>query len=590
MTSPRSSLRALGPVALVLAAVVALLPAAPAAADQTFGDGPLDVVLDAAATYHDDCATPANRLTVGELAALVLAPSFPETGAPTTQAPAPMTLSRWDDQSALYSYGDRTSWQKAFWHPGIGAWAWDDASLQGFSASDRIDASFIADFTTAFIARRWCTSPSFSTVWAPWYACRNNTCKTIYDQLVDGSGRLVGVDVDSSVARRGGMEAHTCTLGTSSTFRCWYVDPARAQGYRGFAVAAFGPSPVTAPFLGWRDSQREHRHWLRGDTGYSRDIRASLPLGRNSRNGDLAWATGSELCDLTRGVGRCDPLPPPGMDLEVTAVSGGYVPLSGDFDGDGADDVLWYGPGSDDDALWRGDSGDFTYVPIDVVGTYDPRVGDFDGDGRDDVFWYGPGSDPDWLWYGTSTGFASVATSVVGTYDPVVGDFDADGADDVLWYAPGGGRDYVWPGRSGRRFASHVRVTVGGDFVPLPGDFDGDGHGDVFWYGPGDDPDGLWYGRGRGSFADRDISVRGTYEPTTGDLDADGRTDVLWNAPGSAVDPLWLGRADGFTEPQPRPRITSRYRVFTGDFDGSGGDDVFFHRPGSDYDAVWWHR
>lgn len=580
------------PAALSSALTVFVLVgvAAPAAADQTFGGGPLDVVLAAADTYHDDCATTANRLTPGELAGLVLAPSFPETGAPPSRAPSPMTLGRWDNQSALYSYEDTNSYPKAFWHPGIGAWAWDDASLMGFSAADRIDTSFIASFTTAFIAQRWCTSPSFSTVWAPWHACGGGACKAIYDQLVNGSGQLVGVDTDASVGALGGMQAHTCTMGTSETFRCWFVDPDRAEGYDGFAIEGFGPSPLTAPFLSWRSETREHRHWLRADTGYDRDIRASLVLGTNSRGG-LDWASGSDLCDVTRGVGRCDPLPGPGMDLEITAVSGDYEPLSGDFDADGFDDILWYGAGSAFDALWlgRGDGG-HSYVPITVAGTYDPFVGDFDGDGHDDIFWYGPGSDPDWRWYGTDQGFDSKRASVIGRYDPVVGDFDADGHDDVMWYAPGASTDYVWPGQASRQFAAHHRVDASGPFLPLPGDFDGDGHGDVFFYGAGEDPDQVWYGEGRGAYRVTSITVRGFYEPVTGDFDADGRSDILWNAPGSAVDPIWLGRNQRFAEPRPRPRIQESYRAFTGDFDGSGGDDVFFHRPGPAYDAVWWHR
>ncbi len=585
--------RGTGVLALVLAlAAAAVATATPAAADRSVGEAPLDAVIDAAETYHDDCATPANRLTVGELAGLMLAPTYPETGAPADRAPSPMTLSRYDNQSALHSYGDPTTYSKAFWHPGIGMWQWDDASLQGLPAADRIDSPFIADFTAAFIAARWCSSPSFSTVWGPWYGCNGGRCKTIYDELVDGGGNLVGLDADASVTRRGGMQAHACTLGTGESFRCWYVDPARANGFTGFAVPAFGPSPITAPFIGYRSATREHRHWLESDTGYDRDIQASLELGRNSRN-DLVWASGSDLCDLNRGVGRCDPLPPKGAGLDselvVLDILGTYVPLAGDFDGDGYDDILWYGPGDARDSLWLGRADGFMTRDVTVRGVYEPLVGDFDGDGRDDIFWYGPGADKDSRWYGTATGFKHEPIRVKGVYRPVVGDFDGDTRDDIFWYGPGSSGDSMWPGAADRDFGPRVKVQVTGTYLPFAGDFDGDGRDDVFWYGPGGDHDRLWFGRGiRGRFTSVATQVNGVYEPAVGDFDGDSRADVLWYAVGGAKDSIWKGRSNrDFGVVGNRPRVDGDYRIVTGDYDRSGRDEVFFHRPGAGYDARW---
>ena len=68
----------------------------------------------------------------------------------------------------------------------------------------------------------------------------------------------------------------------------------------------------------------------------------------------------------------------------------GFEPLAGDFDGDGADEVFLYGPGSNSDriitALRR--NGSFDLVQLTVNGRYTPLVEDFDGNGRDDVLWY----------------------------------------------------------------------------------------------------------------------------------------------------------------------------------------------------------
>jgi FG-GAP repeat len=35
-------------------------------------------------------------------------------------------------------------------------------------------------------------------------------------------------------------------------------------------------------------------------------------------------------------------------------VNGDYLPVTGDFDGDGRDDIAWYGPGGLSDSMWWG--------------------------------------------------------------------------------------------------------------------------------------------------------------------------------------------------------------------------------------------
>ena len=60
--------------------------------------------------------------------------------------------------------------------------------------------------------------------------------------------------------------------------------------------------------------------------------------------------------------------------------------------------------GAGPDALWSFNSG-LTHTSINqsVSSTYVPASGDFDGDGRADVLWYGTWNAPDILWNGTAT-------------------------------------------------------------------------------------------------------------------------------------------------------------------------------------------
>lgn len=570
--------RALALAAAVLAVVLGtLVVAAPTAgASRTVGDGPLDEILDAA-DAHKACG-----LTRDKLAALILAPTFRETGAPTTQAPSPMTLSRWDNQSALYSFGNPSTYTRAFWHPGVGPWQWDDASLQGLTAAQRIDSRFIADFTAEYMAGRWCANPSFSTVWAPWFGCSSGSCKTVYDEIYQ-SGKLTNVARDLAVSALGGMEAHTCTDGTATTFTCWFVDPAEAEGYAGFAIPSAGPAPITAPFYVYASGTKEVRQWLGVHTGYSIDIRASLTLTKDSRSG-LSWSSGSSLCDLTTGEGLCDPSAPKGFTLATRTVNGNYTPAVGDFNGDGESDIFWYGTGTNPDSLWYGSpSGSFVPASAKVSGTYQPVVGDYDGDGRDDIFWYGTGTNPDSLWYGRNSGFAYASAKVSGTYTPVAGDVDGDGRDDIVWYGPGTNPDSLWYGRaSGWAYGS---LKVSGFYEPFVGNVDGVRGDDIFWYGPGADYDSLWKSDGDGTFTTVSVKVSGEYVPVVGDWNGDGRDDIVWYGEGADPDSLWYGQSSGWGYGS--AAVDGFYRPVAGNFDGKGGDDVFWYRPGTAYDAIW---
>lgn len=164
------------------------------------------------------------------------------------------------------------------------------------------------------------------------------------------------------------------------------------------------------------------------------------------------------------------------------SVGAGYLPLSGDFDGDTIGDIFWYSP-SGTDAIWYG-NGDGTFTSqTQSVGTgYTPFSGDFDGDGKDDIFWYAPGASTDYIWYGSAARtFTSQTESVGGTFYTAVSDFDGDGIDDILWN--GSSSDYIWlmqPTR-GSKTSTNTRFDVAAR--PLAGDFDGDGFGDIFWYG-----------------------------------------------------------------------------------------------------------
>jgi hypothetical protein len=239
----------------------------------------------------------------------------------------------------------------------------------------------------------------------------------------------------------------------------------------------------------------------------------------------------------------------------------------------------------------RGPRAEFQQTERSVASDYEfALTGDYDGNGKLDILWYGRGSKPEAIWYGRrGRGFVTAQLRAAGSSRPLAGDFDGDGRTDIFWYTPGAGADSLWYGRADRTWDTRP-VTMNNRYArTMVGDYDGDGRDDIFWYGPGPAKDRMWYGRPDRHFVNKAIDIQGTYRSVAGDFDGDGRDDVLWYAPGDAKDFLYFGRSDRTFEPTERT-IPFTARPLVGDFNGTGTDDVFWYAAGAAADKVWWGR
>ena len=266
------------------------------------------------------------------------------------------------------------------------------------------------------------------------------------------------------------------------------------------------------------------------------------------------------------------------------SVSGIYLIMAGDFNGDGGDDIFYYGHGSRPDSIWWSD-GDKTFTIEATLnhGRFDPFVGDFDGDNRDDIFWYAPTDRQDVIWFGNTAGSFTSATAgfgVSGAYLPVAGDFNGDGRSDIYWYSPTA-TDGLWMGNSNRTFSKgNSPSNVGLGYQPFGGDFDGDGRGDIYWYQPGFGSDKVWYGRTDGTFdTNYPMTITGLhFFPVVGNFDNDAGDDILWYNFGSDFDYVhWSDGDRTFTENQ--ITVGGYFSPIAGDFDDDGDDDIFWYAP-----------
>jgi hypothetical protein len=129
----------------------------------------------------------------------------------------------------------------------------------------------------------------------------------------------------------------------------------------------------------------------------------------------------------------------------------------GDFNDDGFDDILWYKASNGGTAIWHMNAS-ATVGSASFPGALNPAVwslsntGDFDGDGTDDILWYKASNGGTAIWRMSagavsSASFPGALNPAVWTLTPV-GDYGGDGAsdgnDDILWYKASNGGTAIW--------------------------------------------------------------------------------------------------------------------------------------------------
>lgn len=82
----------------------------------------------------------------------------------------------------------------------------------------------------------------------------------------------------------------------------------------------------------------------------------------------------------------------------------------------------------------------FDSYEFEIDAEYHPITGDFDADGDDDILWYRPAAEleggPSWLWFFDGASIDPRPLEIRGDYIPYAEDFDGDGCTDILWYDP----------------------------------------------------------------------------------------------------------------------------------------------------------
>jgi hypothetical protein len=171
--------------------------------------------------------------------------------------------------------------------------------------------------------------------------------------------------------------------------------------------------------------------------------------------------------------------------------NGWQIVGTGDFNGDGLTDILWQsGNGQVTDWIAQPNGGFYGNAPnfLSDIGTgwYIVGTGDFNGDGRDDILLRNDDATlTDWLadanggLYGNSANFLvpmDAALQVAG-----VGDFNGDGRSDILWRNQDGQLS-GWQNSADGVLTPNFTLDVGAESqIAGIADFNGDGRDDILW-------------------------------------------------------------------------------------------------------------
>ena len=189
------------------------------------------------------------------------------------------------------------------------------------------------------------------------------------------------------------------------------------------------------------------------------------------------------------------------------AMSGGFVSVAGDYDGDGKTDPAMYCEMS---GLWSIllSAGGYTDFSFSFGGPGHVAIpADYDGDGLTDPAVYNETTAQWYVRYSSDYYFLNSGVFGGPGYTAAPADYDGDGKADGCVYMESTGLWIVLPSStlSPSGYVPVSGVFGGPGFVPVPADYTGDGATDVCVY---DEATGNWY------IVDIDIAIDGTYTYT----------------------------------------------------------------------------
>ena len=294
------------------------------------------------------------------------------------------------------------------------------------------------------------------------------------------------------------------------------------------------------------------------------------------------------LTNLQEFLAGSDPLNKNSPNLQPPKIHATY---SGDFNGDGKDDILWRHLTNGTNWLYLMNGTQVLQSsPINTVTDQNWRIaaiGDFNGDGRDDILWRHDISGANWIYLmnGNQIIQSSLLNFVTDPNWEIVGagDINGDNKDDILWRHAVNGTNWIYFLNGNQIIQSGALNTVTDTHwnVVGIGDMNGDNKDDILWRHAVYGTNWVYLMNGLqilessalGSVTDLNWRVVGI-----GDVNGDNKDDILWRHSVYGSDWVYFmnGSQISFSAQLDSVPDQNWKIVQLGDFDNDGRADIFW--------------
>ncbi len=271
--------------------------------------------------------------------------------------------------------------------------------------------------------------------------------------------------------------------------------------------------------------------------------------------------------------------------------------ISGDFNGDGIDDIAWRNRSSGYVSAWLMDKNAHRHAVHPSNATSDWEAlspGDYNGDGIDDIAWRNTSSGYVSVWlmdkngnrHAVHSGDASSAWQALAP-----GDFNGDGITDIAWRNSSTGYVSVWlMDSNGHRHVVHSGDATSAWQALAPGDYNGDGITDIAWRNTSTGYVSVWLmdSNGHRHVVHPSDATRGWEALAPGDYNGDGITDIAWRNTATGYVSLWLMDKNGHRHAVHSGDAGGGWQALgSGDYNGDGIDDMAWRNTATGYVSVW---
>jgi hypothetical protein len=273
-----------------------------------------------------------------------------------------------------------------------------------------------------------------------------------------------------------------------------------------------------------------------------------------------------------------------------------FISGTGDFNADGATDIVWQSKTSGQAEIWAMSGGKIiSDTPIGNLSGYNLLgTGDFNGNGASDIIWQNKTSGQMEIWsmsnghmvgdtmYGNLSGY-----SMLGT-----GDFSHDGSADIIWQNKTTGATEIWNMKNGNVSSSTQVGNLSGYNLLGTSDLNHDGNTDIVWQNKGTGIVDVWFMGNGHLIADYNYgNMQGFKLLATGDYNHDGNNDLLWQNTSTKEVFDWIISP---TTGRPTADVTSfgtqapNFNVIgSGDFFHDGGKDLVWQNTVTHQTEIW---